>query len=716
MDAVDSSLYGDEKPIMCLFEETQGITGPSANHSSLLWALEYLSWSPELLPRVALILGKLADYDPDSESRVINRPKNSLRDIFLLWNPQTYASFEQRLEVLDLLIEKYPEVGWNLFVDLMPKDHDTVDVKSQTIWRQFSETPKTEVTMAEYYANTIEIINRLLSHVGSNGQRWVNILDNFSSLPADERNRIIEQLSSDVDKISVGRYDLWNKLREIISRHRSYPDSDWSLPEEELQNLEGIYLSLEPEDSIDRLSWLFDGWPNLLEGVKIEDRHDNDEHFIQLRIGALNDIRNEHDFEGLIELAERVESPQYIGSALAADDIDSIEEEKLYSLLENEDETKMIFVKEYIFRKAFEDEEWIANLVERAQTENWSDIKIVNCFTAFPSRMSVWGLLNSFDENIQESYWKKCRFGGITGAAEDKIYYLKQMVQVKRYHKAFYIASVYAKEIPPELIAEILEKVAIEKSEDESHIDQYRVERLFEELYKSEHPENEIAKLEWYYLSFLASVGREKQSPKLLHNELSANPEFFVGIMKNIYKREDDKKDENNEKLSEELLKQRATISWKLLRSWKKIPGTADNNEIDYDTLSSWIERARELCEESDRIEVCDIQIGKLLAHAEPENDIWPPESVSKIIESVESEDLHQGFIIGTKNKRGIYTKSIDEGGEQEVELAEKFRTYANKMTTRFPKTASLLNEIAESYENQAKREDDEAEIRDLED
>lgn len=716
MDAVDSSLSADEKPIMCLFGETQGLTWPSANHSSLLWALEHLSWSPELLPRVALILGKLAEYDPDSESRVINRPKNSLRDIFLLWNPQTYSSFEQRLEVLDLLIEKYPEVGWNLLVDLMHKDHDTVFVESQTIWRQFSETPKTEVTMAEYYTNTIEIINRLLSHVGSNGHRWVNILDNFSSLPTDERNRIIEQLSSDVDKISVGRYDLGNKLREIISRHRSYPDSDWSLPEEELQNLDGIYLSLEPEDSIDRLNWLFDGWPNLLEGVKIEDRHDNDEHFIQLRIGALNEIKDEHGFEGLIELAERIESPHYIGSALAEDDINPAEEEKLYSLLEDEDETKMIFVKEYIIRKAFDDEEWIKNLVQKAQTENWSDTMTVNCFTAFPSRMFVWDLLNSFDGNIQESYWKKCGFRGITGLAEDKIYYLKQMVQVKRYYRALDIASLYVEEIPSELIAKILEKAAIEKSEGEFHIDQYRIERLFEELYKSDYPENEIAKLEWYYLSFLAGVGRERQSPKLLHNELSSNPEFFVDIMKNIYKRKDDKKDEDKEKLPEELLKQRATLSLKLLRSWKKTPGTTDNNEIGYDALNSWIKRARELCKESDRIEVCDIQIGKLLAHAEPENDIWPPESVSNIIESVESEDLNQGFKIGTKNKRGSYTKAMDEGGEQEVSLAEKFRNYADNLNTRFPKTASLLVDIAESYENQAKREDEEAEIRDLDD
>lgn len=102
------------------------------------------------------------------------------------------------------------------------------------------------------------------------------------------------------------------------------------------------------------------------------------------------------------------------------------------------------------------------------------------------------------------------------------------------------------------------------------------------------------------------------------------------------------------------------------------------------------------------------------MAHAEPENDLWPPESVCKIIEGIESEELHRGFNIGITNKRGVFTKSLDEGGKQEIALANKFRGHADKLNTRFPKTASILYHVAEDYENQAKREDDEVEVRDL--
>lgn len=712
MDAVESSLSVEEKPIMCLFGEVEGIMGPSSNHSSLLWALEGLAWSSELLSRVTIILGKLGMYDPNPESRMINRPKNSLREIFLLWRPQTDASLEERLEVLDVLIERNPEIGWDLLIELMPKNHDIGRPISKTVWRQLSEKTELRVTMAERYKSVEEVIDRLLTHVGYDGQRWIKMLDNFPALPVDGRKRIIEQLSSDVNEISEGRYGLWNKLRKIISRHRSYPETDWALPEDELRDLELIYLSLEPDDTIDRLCWLFDGMPDLLEGVKKEDRHD-DEHFLQLRLDALNDIRNDYGFEGLIRLAERIKYPSFLGRTLAEDNMDPIEEEKLYSLLEESDESTMVFVKEYIFRKSFNDEEWIKNLVEKAQTEKWPDLKVVNCFTAFPSRMVVWDLLKSLDNKIQKSYWEKCGFGGITKASEDKIYYLKEIVKVKRYFTALDIAALYSEEIPPDLIAEILEKAATDESLDELRIENYDIEKLFEQLYESGYPEDEIAKLEWFYLKFLASVGSQR-SPKMLHNELARNPEFFSEVIRNAYTRKDGNKEDDHEELSPELLEQRAHLSFELLHSWNSVPGS-ENGQIDREVLKSWIDNARELCEESDRIEVCDVHIGGLLALAESEEDIWPPEAVCDIIETISSEDLHNGFRIGISNSRGVFTKSLDEGGKQEIALCKKYKEYADKLNTRFPITAAILYGIAEDYKEQAKREDEEVERRDLE-
>jgi hypothetical protein len=47
--------------------------------------------------------------------------------------------------------------------------------------------------------------------------------------------------------------------------------------------------------------------------------------------------------------------------------------------------------------------------------------------------------------------------------------------------------------------------------------------------------------------------------------------------------------------------------------------------------------------------------------------------------------------------------------------LAEQYRIFAEKWIIRYPRTAAILRIVAEGYENEAIREDKEAERRDLE-
>jgi hypothetical protein len=203
--------------------------------------------------------------------------------------------------------------------------------------------------------------------------------------------------------------------------------------------------------------------------------------------------------------------------------------------------------------------------------------------------------------------------------------------------------------------------------------------------------------------------------PKILHKELASNPDFFAEVLKYIYKPSNEGKEEEKNSHPQELVKQRAHLAWKLLHSWETVPGYSDG-QIHYEKLKEWVVKARELCKKSDRGEIGDSHIGQVLAHAKTEEkNIWPPEPVCKIIDEIQSRELDNGFSVGIYNKRETVIKSPFEGGQQEKELAELFRLYADKWAIRYPRTASVLTKIAEGYENEGKREDKEAEIRDLE-
>ena len=101
-----------------LFTDQSGDAFTSrSSHPHLLWALERLAWSPLYLSNAALMLARLIRLS--AEGRLANRPGSSLRKIFVLWYPQTAATFEEQLDVLDRLREQELAVAWKLMISLL---------------------------------------------------------------------------------------------------------------------------------------------------------------------------------------------------------------------------------------------------------------------------------------------------------------------------------------------------------------------------------------------------------------------------------------------------------------------------------------------------------------------------------------------------------------------------------------------------------------------
>jgi hypothetical protein len=113
-----------------------------------------------------------------------------------------------------------------------------------------------------------------------------------------------------------------------------------------------------------------------------------------------------------------------------------------------------------------------------------------------------------------------------------------------------------------------------------------------------------------------------------------------------------------------------------------------------------------------DRARVGDVQIGQVLAFApRDQDDLQVPEAVRDLLEEINSNDLERGLSIGIYNKRGVTSRGLLDGGVQEMELARSFREQAERVRA-WPRTRKLLKRLAEPYEADARREDQEAERR----
>ena len=135
LEEVENNISQESSAIISLFDEEPGLINPISYHSDLLWALENLAWFPEYLPRTAIVLAELSAVDPGGST--VNRPINSLSEIFKTWHYQTLANFEQRMSVLKLLTRKQPEVAWKLLLRMLPINHESAMFTHQMRWRMF---------------------------------------------------------------------------------------------------------------------------------------------------------------------------------------------------------------------------------------------------------------------------------------------------------------------------------------------------------------------------------------------------------------------------------------------------------------------------------------------------------------------------------------------------------------------------------------------------
>ena len=199
LDAVDRDLAADPSPIGDLFiQEGDSLFGGTP-HTGLLWALELLAWSPDHFARVAKCLARLAEIDPGGQ--VANRPAASLRSLFLPWIRFSEASDEHRLETLKMLLDAVPEEGWRLLVEAYPPNGG-VTVRRPPSWRPWAQDGSPRPTVGEYHTFVCQMTKMLFNGVGTEADRWADLVGIISRFSPEDRKQAIDLLSQRAKPLS----------------------------------------------------------------------------------------------------------------------------------------------------------------------------------------------------------------------------------------------------------------------------------------------------------------------------------------------------------------------------------------------------------------------------------------------------------------------------------------------------------------------------------
>ena len=715
--AVDAG-FGEGEPLAGLFQDREepglgASLGGSSPHTGLLWALETLAWSSDHLVAATLALAKLAAIDPGG--RLSNRPINSLREIHVLWTHGTAATIDERMRAIDVVRHKVPDIGWRLLLSLIPSGHEVASPPLVPRWRDWKPDDVDGVLYADLIRGLEAVCERVLDDAGTDGDRWADVVRRFADLPLQLRTKTLDGLRR-LDPAPLSndtRRRIADTALDLVAHHRAFPDAKWSMASEDLDPLESICEHLRPEDPIYRHQWLFaNGSPRAFM-----DRGDHRQQYDALqkaRTEAVAAVYTEHGVGRVFEWAEKLDctlGPRWLGNALGGARLSPDDDELVLEALGADEPIRRQLAAGYVVvRHSVIGDDWVewARKIVSAHP-SWSPDHKAEFLAALPAVAAVWDIAEKEGKEVDRAYWLRMNYFGLPEPVESAVPVTEKLIEHGRPHAAIDVLELYADKIPAgppdELVADALEASARTKPIDSlGQMFPYHVGRHLDRLADHGFDEERLASLEWIYLPVFRYENRRST---ILHSALSKNPRDFVEVVSMVYRAEGEEPRDLSE--SEQA---KAMTAHDLLGSWRDVPGTGEDGAIDRDGLFLWVTEVRKMLSEVGRLSVGDRCIGRVLVYGPaPENDAWPSKPICDLIEEVASDELEDGFYLELHNSRGVTTRSITEGGEQERELVEQYRRCARNTAQTWPRTAALLNRIARSYDADARRHDVDADL-----
>jgi hypothetical protein len=325
-------------------------------------------------------------------------------------------------------------------------------------------------------------------------------------------------------------------------------------------------------------------------------------------------------------------------------------------------------------------------------------------------------MLTDLGPAVAKHYWREFSYFGLGPAFPGAVEAAWALLDVGRAAAALDLILLYSAEDSgleeAEVVAAGLEALLANGFEDADfrRLDSYQFEQLFGVLarHRDEIGTQRVVNLEW---QLFPTLGFEANAPTL-HQALVEEPTFFAELVTAQFRPDSSTEDEPEDAADLEQRRARATRAYEVLSSLRRCPGVSDSGALNGAQLREWVQQARAELERVDRLSVGDGQIGELLAFAPPAEDgSMVHEVVRDLLEEIRSDAMDRGLARGIYNKRRVTSRDLLQGGAEEWELAKSFRAQADAVRDS-PRTRKLLLGLADSYEAQARHEDERAERR----
>ncbi|PWM78838.1 MAG: hypothetical protein DBY32_05035 [Phascolarctobacterium sp.] len=657
----------------------------------LINALEKALFLNNFVVRSINILEVLAAYP--LKSKIINSPSHTLKNVFCAWNNEIAISIEDKIKLLELYTKK-DYCNWNVLRDILPSFIGGVyDMLSKPLFltyeiaNQICDKDNINYIYKKYFALAFEF-------AGTDLKKWGSFFENGTFLIYGYKNIVIGKIKDILKNNNIDdeeKYEFGKIIREFIYRYRYIPNK--FINSEDVNDIEKlIFDNIKYNNYLYNYLYAFEnGAYHTLYPVPHKVKNDFN----------LNQKKREDDQLEIIKVIYNKGSNDLFKflSMITIDDFNigiiifrsnSFINFKLLDFLYDNGKYEIFkgyinAIKEargsnYIFEKLFID-------IQNKSIE----FRMLVLFS-FNIDEVVLKFVQTLPESEQYYYWEKTPVYPDANNSVISVECVKKLLEHNNLGNLYYwiIDSEFEVDIYIEYLIKLLQNQKFISSDE--NID-YKILKVFEKIYKYDIVDDEllfkIIQLEEVFIEiFCYSYNNIK--PQYLYNELTYNPKMSASLLKNIYKSDNDI-DEDITEEKENLAK----ISWKVLHNVKFCPCLNNDDTVELPKLEKWCNEFLDIIKNNGQEEIGLQYLGQFLAHAPANSNYWPNREICYILDYYKNEEIDKGFILEIHNSRSVH---IVDSGKSELNLANKYKIYAEKCKLEYPHTANLLNKISDYY------------------
>lgn len=717
VDYIKNDLTKDDSIIRRLFtpkSDTVNIFSPGENYTEVLRSLNMLSWEPELLLPVSQIFLELSSIE--NNLNTTDKPINSLQMIYTVWYPQTYATLEQRLEILTSLSKKYPKQTFKLCKALVDRLEWSTSCSTYPMrWRRFGQA-RPQATQEDIITAINHICPLMVAICDLSDEQVCEILEIAEQLSIGETNRILLFNHIQENKAYfIGSYAITNQIRHTVHQHKLYPDAQWALSADEITKWECLLQDIEAKDPIQKHRWMFQDF--CLESLEI-DRKDLDpptiyKEELQIRSKALREIYDIHGKAGIYKFAQMVECPLIVGKTYAHI-CQQYDFREIVNIVEQASDSLCQFAKGFFcgYVNRFGIQKFIDE-IKSLQLNKFEDGIRLALISIRTSKI-VWLYVETLPEETKSYYWEHVPIG-IGENPEDNIFLINKLNGVHRFDRSIHIIyhTLKSQPIPSRFIVDTI--LGMVSYPSVSGIgDKYELAKVIIALDKRENVDTK--KLFFIEFIFYKLLKRHGHSVDIrLIDELMSQPQSLMDILNFMYLSSDPAEREIELKKTIQKGEQiYACFAFDLLWDLRRTPCVDQAYTIDEDNLKKYIQELRELGKKAHKLEHIDTTIGKLLANY-PEIEEYPPKAICEIIEELNNPNVNSGFRTRLFNHRGVIVRPAGEGGNLERMESMKYKRYADKVRFSYPVIAGIFDNLSAEYQDMSIKEDKRTKIEKME-